>query len=471
MDTNAAMNRYFCIRLLAILAPLLLVAAALAVPPDQTVLLPGQALGSMRPGSVELEDGASALDERGQLLVGKPGGYAAQAGNVSLYRFVGGRWENRQIITAPIEFQQTGARFGHALASHGRWLLVGAPRETVDGVNQAGAAYLFRRRIDNDSYELVGGGRLIQGLVTGNARRLGTAVAIGADFAALGVPGHSALGNSQVGQVVTLARQPNDAWFLTGTINLPAGNPANGAAFGSTLLMDATGANLFIAAPDQTVLDQALAGRVYRYRHNAGAWQLRQQLSWSPTDLLDRFGSAMTLANGRLFIAAPARSKPGSAQTKGGGVRVYRLNAVIDSWVSEADLFPDVPQAGARFGQALSALPGTLGPRLLVGVPRRNLGTVLIGVRSEAGEALVFESLPAGDGYDYVETSALRWAGSILASASGNRLGSSVLLAERDGLPFAAASAPGRSEDGGLTAGWVQTWVGDRIFGNGFQSP
>jgi len=452
------------------LTALLLAGAALAGTPDPTLLVPGQTLGPMRQASVEVEDGAMAMDERSQLLVGRPGAYTAQAGNVLLYRWESGSWQIRQIIVAPVAFQQSGARFGQSLAVHGRWLLIGAPGETVEGVSQAGAGYLFRRRTDNDNYELVNGGRLVQGLPSGNARRLGTAVAIGADFAALGVPGHGPMGNAQVGQVVTVTRQPNDAWFIDGLINLPAGNPAAGAAFGSSLLMDASGANLFVGAPDQTVSDQAVAGRVYVYRRNAGAWQLRQQLSWTPTDLLDRFGTAMALADGRLFVGASARSKPGAAQAKGGGVRVYRFIAGLDSWVTETDLFPGTAQSGARFGQALSARSGAVGPRLLVGVPRRNLGTVLIGVRSEAGEALVFESLPASGGYDYFETLALRWGGSILASASGNRFGSSVLLAERDGLPFAGAAAPGRSEDG-QTAGWIQTWVGDRIFRHGFELP
>lgn len=453
------------------LAALMLAGIALADTPDSTLLVPGQALGPMRQGNVELEDGAMVMDERGQLLVGRPGGYTAEAGGVYLHRFENGRWEIRQIIPAPVEHRQSGARFGHALAIHGRWLLIGAPSETVDGLSEAGAGYLFRRRTDNDSYVLVANGRIVQSGVTGSNRRLGSAVAIGADFAALGVPGHGTFGNSQVGQVVTLARQANDAWFLGGTINLPAGDPANGAAFGSTLVMDATGANLLIGAPDQTVLNQALAGQVHVYRNTAGNWQLRQQLSWTPTDLLDRFGSALAITSGRLFIAAPARSKPGSAQTKGGGMRVYRFNVGLDSWVTETDVFPDTAQAGARFGQALSVLPGPVGPRLLVGVPRRSLGTLLIGVRSEAGEALLFESLPVVGGYDYIETSALRWGGSILASASGNRYGSSVLLADHEGLPFAAAAAPGRSDDGDLTAGWAQTWVGDRIFASGFQQP
>ena len=453
------------------LALLLQAGSAQAGSPDETMLVPGQALGPLRQGNSVVEDGAVVMDERSQLLVGMPGGYTGQAGAVYLHRWQDGGWQVHQILTAPAEYLQTGARFGQALASQGPWLLVGAPRETVNGVTEAGAGYLFRRRTSDDRYELLAAGRIVQQGVTGSARRLGSAVAIGDNFAALGVPGHSAFGATQVGQVVTLARQPNDVWLNTGVINLPAGSPAGGAAFGAALLMDVTGSELFVAAPDQTVSNQALAGRVYVYRHNSGTWPLLQQLSWTPTDLLDRFGSAMALAGGRLFIAAPARSKPASAHTKGGGVGVYRFYAGLNSWVSEADLFPQTAQAGARFGQALSARSGAVGPQLLVGVPRRNLGTLLIEVRSEAGEAVLFEPLPAGGGYDYIETSALRWAGSIQASASGNRLGSSVLLASRNGLPFAATAAPGRSEDGGQTAGWVQTWIGDQIFGNSFEQP
>lgn len=447
---------------------LLVHALATAAPPDPAVLLPGQQIGPLRQASAVLEDGALAMDERGQLLVGMPGGYTGQTGTVHLRRWEQGQWQVRQILVPPPEFRQTGARFGHALAVHGRWLLVGAPRETVDGLAQAGAGYLFRRRDGDDGYDLVFNGRIIQQGVTGSGRQLGSAVAIGADFAALGVPGHSVTGAAQSGQVLMLARQASNAWFLDGTLALPAGNPAAGAAFGSALAMTPSGDQVFVSAPDQTVADQAVAGRVYWFRRSSGAWQLRQQLSWTPVDLLDRFGASLALEGGYLFVGASARSKPGDVQTKGGGVRVYRREVSLDSWVTAADLFPATAQAGARFGQSLSVLATGSGPRLLVGVPRRNLGTLLIGVRSEAGEATVFEPSPVGAGHAWMSGANLRWGGSVLASASGNRFGSSVLLVPGDGGPLAFAAAPGRSDDG-LTAGWVQAFVGDRVFADGFQ--
>lgn len=449
---------------------LLLPLAAFAGPPDDAALQPGQAIGPLRPASVDVDDGAVAMDERGQLLVGMPGGYTGQAGTVYVRRWQDGEWQVRQVLAAPAEFRHPGARFGQALAVHGPWLLVGAPQETVNGLAGAGAGYLYRRNDGNDSYALVFNGRIIQQGVTGSSRRLGSAVAIGADFAALGVPGHSPAASPDAGQVLMLARQPGDAWFLDGTVALPAGNPATGAGFGAVLAINAASDQLFVAAPDQTVADQALAGRLYWYRRSAGAWQLRQQLSWTPVELLDRFGSAIGLVGDRLLVGAPARSKPGAAQTKGGGVRAYRRNVALDSWVPEDELFPDTAQSGARFGQSLSALATAAGPRLLVGVPRRDLGTLLIGVRSQAGEALVFEPQAIPGGYTWSQSAALRWAGSIVASASGNRFGSAVLLARRDGLPVAAVSAPGRSDDG-LTAGWVQTFQGDVIFADGFQTP
>lgn len=451
-------------------ALLLLVHALAAAPPDPAVLLPGQQIGPLRQASVVLEDGALAMDERGQLLVGMPGGYTGQTGTVHVRRREQGDWQVRQILVPPPEFRQTGARFGHALAVHGRWLLVGAPRETVNGVVQAGAGYLFRRRDGDDGYELVLNGRIIQQGVTGSGRQLGAAVAIGADFAALGVPGHSATGAAQSGQVLMLARQASNAWFLEGLLALPAGNPAAGAAFGSALAMTPSGDQVFVAAPDQTVADQAVAGRVYWFRRSSGAWQLRQQLSWTPVELLDRFGASLALEGGYLFVGASARSKPGAAQTKGGGVRVYRRELSLDSWITEAELFPATAQAGARFGQTLAALSTPQGPRLLVGVPRRNLGTVLIGVRTEAGEATVFEPSPVGAGHAWSPGATLRWGGSVLASASGNRFGSSVLLAPGASGTLAFAAAPGRSADG-LTAGWVQAFDGDRVFADGFQSP
>jgi hypothetical protein len=452
------------------IACLLCPLAVAAGPPDDSALHPGQAIGPLRPASVEVDDGAVAMDERGQLLVGMPGGYTGQSGTVYVRRWQDGEWQVRQVLPAPAEFRHPGARFGQALAVHGPWLLVGAPGETVSGLAEAGAGYLFRRREADDRYELVFNGRIVQQGVTGAGRQLGSAVAIGADFAALGVPGHSPAGSPQAGQVLLLARQPGDAWFLDGTVLLPAGNPATGAGLGAVLAMTAASDQLFVAAPDQTVADQALAGRVYWYRRTAGAWQLRQQLSWTPVDLLDRFGSAIAVIGDRLIVGASARSKPGAAQTKGGGARVYRLNTALDSWVPEAELFPTTAQSGARFGQSLSALATAAGPRVLVGVPRRDLGTLLIGVRTQAGEALLFEPEPVAGGYAWSQSTALRWAGSIVASASGNRFGSAVLLARRDGLPVAAVSAPGRSDDG-LTAGWVQTFAGDVIFSAGFDPP
>lgn len=441
-----------------------------AAPPDPKLLLPGPEIGPLRPGSVLVEDGATALDQRGQLLVGMPGGYTGQTGAVYLHRWQDGQWQVRQIILAPEAHRQSGARFGQALAVQGRWLLVGAPQENVDGLAQAGAGYLFRRRDEDDRYVLIFNGRIVQQGVSGTGRRLGSAVAIGEDFAALGVPGHSPAGAPQAGQVLWLARQPNDAWLPSGTLSLPAGHPSAGAAFGATLTMNASGDQLFVAAPDQTVDGQAVAGRVYWFRWVNEAWNLRQQLSWTPTDLLDRFGASMALHGNYLFVGASARSKPGSSQSKGGGVRVYRRDTLMNLYVVLDELFPNVAQSGARFGQSLSVLGTPAGPRLLVGAPRRNLGNTLIGVRSEAGEALLFEPDWAGTSHVWTQGAVLYWRGSILASASGNHFGSAVQLGNRPEGPVAFVSAPGRSADAGSTAGWVQAFVGDRVFAQGFQA-
>jgi hypothetical protein len=168
-------------------------------------------------------------------------------------------WTSAQLTpTTP----QAGARFGQAVSIVSGAIVVGAPRETVAGFADAGAAYIYELTIDtwNEVARIVEPG---SGL-TGN--RFGSAVAIsGAD---LGTPDR-----------------------------------------------------LLISSPSNTT--NAHPGRVRSYTRTSGVWTARTVLQASPSTADDGWGCALALDN---YWAAIGQCSSNAAATGAGAVEVVRFS-------------------------------------------------------------------------------------------------------------------------------------------------
>jgi hypothetical protein len=228
--------------------------------------------------------GASVAIAGDLLAVGAPGRDPAgvnAAGEVHLFRRIGGAWTPWRVVTAPVPAD--AERFGDAVAIDGETLAIGAGGTDVGGAQDAGSVYLYRiapggvewlaqlrhptpgsgdnlgRTLDLDGDALIAGAgfRSASGLWTGGvvfARRspagwavettfegdpdtgspnLGRAVAISGDRAFAGAPN---AGNGQAWGEVRIFRREGDGWIPDGTV-LPPGLPP-GERFGSGLACD-----------------------------------------------------------------------------------------------------------------------------------------------------------------------------------------------------------------------------------------
>jgi len=174
------------------------------------------------------------------------------------------QWNSVQLMpTTP----QAGARFGQAVSIVSGAIVVGAPRETVGGFAEAGAAYIYELTIDtwNEVARLVEPG---SGL-TGN--RFGSAVAIsGAD---LGTPDR-----------------------------------------------------LLVSSPSNVA--NAHSGRVRSYTRTNGVWTPRTVLQASPSSADDGWGCALALDN---YWGAIGQCNSSAAATGGGAVEVVRFSTGFTS--------------------------------------------------------------------------------------------------------------------------------------------
>jgi len=388
------------------------------------------------------ERGKAIAIDRGRIALGIPANtnHHLSIGEVRTYRTYANDSEFARleaILENPA--YQEGERFGQSVALAGDWLLVGAPLRDVDGQENVGAAYLFRRT-DNDGWEyykellpfdlpagaefgsavaltsrwaFVGapgsnhgyvfdrykGGTNNWGLSTiidesAAGGRFGSAVVAEGNYAAFSAPkraGILAPGGDPVpgaGQVITY-----QSTFLAGDAiwaeshTLPSLNPDGsfgslGATFGSSLALD--NGILLIGSPGYL----SKTGRAFAYSvdrmgtKNGGLLQIYDPVGGQGGD---RFGASVGLGSDRLFVGAPNKSQ-------GGAVYSYRKNRLETDYPMAASSLIVHPygRSGDLFGTALAVS----GNELAVGLPGTN--TTNISAFENAGSFAVFHRQGAG---------------------------------------------------------------------------
>jgi hypothetical protein len=270
-----------------------------------------------------------------------------------VFRWDGAAWVQEAKLVAP-----GPAGFGLAVALDDDVAVVGAPRTTVGGVVQAGAAYVFRRGAS--------GWSLQQTLTRADAlpgARLGTAVDV------------------SDGRIVVTALRPfvyrwdGASWIEEPTFVPPwspvaAALDGERAALGSPLVDDESGA-------------------AYVTRYDAGAWISEQTVQIEGVPPFQWLGSSVGLS-GDLLVG-------GSQITSGGGA-AYAFRRFGGAWWQEAKLQPVHTAASWQFTPAVDVDRA----RVVVGDP---IGT---GPNGAKGAAYLFE-LPAAQ----VDISGIATGGSV----------------------------------------------------------
>ena len=347
----------------------------------------------------EAPGGASAgtsVSAYGDLLaVGAPG-ENTDTGAVYLFR----RTDGAYVLVARIDAEanaQSDARFGTAVDLHQRigngaiYLVVGAPGETVGGLDDAGALYIYRVR--TTGITLVGRGDA--GAEAQAGARLGTAVGIaGRNNALAGAPGHD-LAVPDAGLLFSFSL--SDASLAR---SLSAGADADaGIVTGFGAALDTAGDSGVVGAPGGE-------GAAYQLGTGGNIWRVQGRY---PGPVNVAFGTSVARWGGVTAVGAPkdlsgagtvrlfeASIGSGSVETAvlGGGLadaglgtsvdvmdgiavsgdetgRAWAFSRIDGSWTTDRELQSAFPIADA-FGADV-AIEGT---NIFVGHPSADVGAV-----------------------------------------------------------------------------------------------
>jgi hypothetical protein len=264
------------------------------------------------------------------------------------------------------------AQFGNAVALSGTTALVGAREETVDGNEEAGAAYVFVRT----------GAlwKLQQRLVAtdpGGGDGFGLAVALSGDTALIGAPGRMVAGQSVAGAAFVFVRS-GDTWTQQAELHEPG--PSTSDQFGVSVAL--SGATALIGANGVGVGGYASAGAAYLFEGSGTAWTEQAQLTAPASDLAANanFGWAVALDGDTALVGAPF----GSLGSPHGAAYLFAGSGA--TWTMQERFVAFDPADNDSFGWDVALS----GDTALVGAPGINKAG-----QDSAGAAYVF----AGPGW------------------------------------------------------------------------
>ena len=333
---------------------------AYVVPLDSAPGLPIIQLTSPDPTS-EGTFGAAVSAGDGVIAVGAPGetaGGSIAAGDVYVYNAT-----TYALAYTLYGDNLTGASFGAALAIAGTTLVVGAPTQDMGPLTSAGAAFLYNltngseiREFDGESAdadfgESVAAGPTVVAIGAPDATvglnnsagavsvislepvfdggfhsyllsnpypldgaLFGFSLAVGGATLAVGLPGESAGGHGEAGQVDTFS-------FLTGNLThvLLSANSVPEGRFGQSVATN--GLSIVVGAPGETAVGWPGAGTVYAFDATTGAILDRfYSPNASPSA---KFGSSVAADEDRIVVGSPEGDELGP--TSGSGAATILL--------------------------------------------------------------------------------------------------------------------------------------------------
>jgi len=255
--------------------------------------------------------------------------------------------------------------FGYSAAIDGTTLLVGAHKADIDGVLDAGAAYVYVL----GHKDWVQQAKLVADPLYAKDG-LGGNVALKNDVAMLGVMRRDDKGKDS-GAVVSFERKSNN-WMQNQIITAPDAKP--GDAFGQAIAL--TQNYLIIGAPRNDALGVD-SGAVYIYKRESRKWLYQTKLTARDGAAGDLFGISVAVDGNTLLVGADLHDEKAE---NAGAVYVYVLDN--NQWKQEAKLMASDAGHTDIFGVRVSLSGNTA----LISARRDDIDE--LGV--DAGSAYIF---------------------------------------------------------------------------------
>lgn len=333
--------------------------------------------------------GIRGVIDQSTALVGQRLGGSGNKGDVQVYDAAETEWQWSASLAnlVPPDALSAGAEFGAGvLAIDGNTALVGAYRNAVDGLTQAGSAFLFSRIEDEWCYEGQWNQPIPLGGVSSPNSLFGIAGGLDGDRAIVvaagsntvyayerseGVWGHgvmliggdldtptAAAISGQVAVVGTFLgdghvdvwRNDGQAWNHEAQIV----NPTTGSLFGTDVSI--SGSTMVVSARKQAVGDYQEAGAVYVYHYDQDAtqWLLEQVIEHPEPAAGDEFGYSVAIEGNRLVVGAPRRDEGEGEDALYNVGAAYVFERTDATWTQADKWTLANPVDGRWFGESVS---------------------------------------------------------------------------------------------------------------------
>lgn len=305
------------------------------------------------------------------------------AGAAYLYTRTASGWSFEAYLKAPSPLHGDG--FGHAVATDGQTVVIGAPGA---GADEAGRAYVFSS-----------GGSLLAELEPsegGYQDNFGWSVAVVGDVIAVGAPHDDGVGDGQPTSGVVYLYSLGGAELGS----FRASNTETGDLFGWTLA--ASEGLLVVGAPGEDGPGNSLTLSGAAYVFDLGGGELAY-LRAANADSYDRFGEAVAISGTTVAVgtywessSATGVNGDGSSNSRRQAGAVYVFAPVSGAWVQEAYLKPSyAPGLYEHFGVSVAVT----GDTVVVGATGDDSPATGVGVPvptdsasgSDSGAAYVFQ--------------------------------------------------------------------------------
>lgn len=306
---------------------------------------------SQRPSALNEAQGDYAIV--GAFLVDSPAGI--ETGEAYVYRRSRAGWRLEATLTAPDVVEEQ--RFGVSVDIDGDLAVVGSYWDVVQGVVDAGSAYVFKRIVNKSG---VISWQFQQKLVAPQPRNrafFGFAVAIDGDRIAVGARGDSEFFSEQGG--VVFFKSDRNGVFQGGAMLRP---PDSGAFDTFAAFIDLVGDTALVGAPGAARVGTAAGGRAYLLNAapNSNDWSFSQTLQ-DPTGVAgDGFGFSVALGSTprRAFVGTPF-SANGATPAVGHALefRPPAPGTGAADWTVVRRIASPIALPGTQFAAALAAHP------------------------------------------------------------------------------------------------------------------
>ena len=258
------------------------------------------------------------------------------AGAAYIFKRVSGGWEQKAKLTA--EFINDGDQFGHSVSLDGDYALVGAPYADVDGENNAGAAYIFVRGSEDwESEDWEQEAKLTAEV--GNADDndwFGYSVSLDGDYALVG--GHA--------WAAYIFVRVSVGWEQEAKLTAEVGSSWGG--FGDSVSLD--GDYALVGAPYAEVDGKSNIGAAYIFERGSEDWEQKEKLTDTDGSAFDNFGYSVSLDGDYALVGA----RNADADGKIGIGAAYIFERGSEDWIQKKKLTASDVRASDHFCTSVS---------------------------------------------------------------------------------------------------------------------